>query len=255
MSFFSLLSVEFQKVKRSKILFILLFAMIVLWIPAIINADLSFNTDVGLSPENNYLIQGLLAMAWFIYPASMVVGTLLLTQIERGNNGVLKMLALPVSTVKVSIAKFTVLLTLAAIQISMSVALYFASAAISSQMQNYNLILSPLFVLKETGLIFLSSIPMIAVFWLLSVLIRTPIFAIGIGLASIIPSVLMINTKIWFLYPMCYPFYIITAQYGKIATDLSTQEVNILPWLPVAIIITILCLTISSKRFGMAERK
>lgn len=38
--------------------------------------------------------------------------------------------------------------------------------------------------------------------------------------ASIVPSVLMINTKVWFIYPMDYPFYVITAKYGELAANL-----------------------------------
>ena len=41
---------------------------------------------------------------------------------------------------------------------------------------------------------------MAAVFWMIAVLIASPIFQIGIGLASIVPSVLLINTKVWFAY-------------------------------------------------------
>lgn len=255
MSFLSLIGVEFKKIKRSKILLIFFVAMTVLWLPSILNADMNFETSVGISPEHNFLIQGFLAMAWFMYPASMVVGTLLLNQIERNNNGILKMLALPVSTVKLNMAKFVVLLSLAAIQVLIAVGLYFVSAAIASQIQSYDFMLSPLFVLKEAGLMYLSSIPMIAVFWMLSVVIRTLIFAVGVGLASIVPSVLMINTKIWFLYPMCYPFFVITSEYGQLAANLSTQEVDLIPWLPAALAITILCLAVSCIRFGQAERR
>ena len=49
----------------------------------------------GISPENNFFIQGFMAMSWFMFPASMVVGTVLLNQTERMNKGILKMLALP----------------------------------------------------------------------------------------------------------------------------------------------------------------
>ncbi|WP_368657130.1 ABC transporter permease [Metabacillus halosaccharovorans] len=256
MNFLSLIGIEFKKIKRSKILLILLFATIVLWLPSIFNAPMNFEMDKeGISPENSFLMQGLLGLAWFMYPASMVVGTLLLNQIERSNKGYLKMLALPVSIRKLSMAKFVVLLTLAAIQILMAVVLYFISAAIVTQTQDYDFILSPLFVLKEAGLLYLSSIPMLAVFWMFSVCIKTPIFAIGVGLASIVPSVLMINTKIWYAYPMCYPFFIINSEYGKLATNLSNKEVNLIPGLPIAVIITILCLAVSSIRFWKAERR
>ena len=241
MSFISLVGVEFKKIRRSKILFILAVAAVILWIPSILNAKMNFGMQAeGISPENNFFIQGFMGMAWFMFPASMVVGTVLLSQTERANKGILKMLALPVSTAKLCIAKFVVLLTLAAAQILMMTGMYYISAAISSGTQDYNFILPTLFVLKEISL---------------SVCIQTPIFSIGIGFASIVPSVLIINTKAWFAYPMSYPFFVITSEYGKLAENLDTAPVELIPWLPVAILITILCLSISCLRFGQAERR
>lgn len=255
MSFISLLGVEFRKIRRSKILLILLVATIILWLPSILNADMNFQMQAeGIAPEYNFLIQGFLGMSWFMFPASMVVTTVLLNQTERNNKGILKMLALPINTAKLCFAKFIVLFILSAVQILMTVGMYYLSAAIITQTQNYNFILSPLFVFKEAGLLLLSAVPMLAFFWLLSICIQTPVFSIGIGLASIVPSVLMINTKIWFVYPMAYPFFVITAEYGKLATNLTTLRVEIIPWLPVSFAVTIMCLLISGSRFGQAER-
>ena len=233
MSFLSLVGVEFKKIKRSKILLILFVATVILWIPSVLNAQMNFDMQAeGISPENNFFIQGFMGMAWFMFPASMVVGTVLLSQTERTNKGILKMLALPISTAKLCMAKFVVLLALAALQIGMAVGMYYAGAAIASGTQHYNFILQPLFVFKEAGLIFAAAIPMLAFFWLLSVCIQTPIFSIGIGLASIVPSVLMINTKAWFAYPMSYSLFAITAEYGKLATNLDTAQVELIPWIP-----------------------
>ena len=79
MSFLSLVGVEFKKIKRSKIFLILFAATLILWIPSILNADMNFNMQAeGISPENNFFIQGFMGMAWFMFPASMVVGTVLL---------------------------------------------------------------------------------------------------------------------------------------------------------------------------------
>ena len=196
-----------------------------------------------------------MGMAWFMFPASMVVSTVLLNMTERSNKGILKMLSLPINTMKLCLAKFVVLLTLAAVQILMTVGMYYISAGIASRLQNYNFILQPWVVFKEAGLIFVAAIPMLAFFWLLAVWIQTPIFSIGIGLASIVPSVLMINTKLWFAYPMAYPFFVITAEYGKMASNLTTTQVELFPWLPVAVGITIVCLFISCLCFGQAERR
>ena len=105
MSFLSLVGVEFKKIKRSKIFLILFVATVILWIPSILNADMNFNMQAeGISPENNFFIQGFMGMAWFMFPASMVVGTVLLSQTERTNKVILKMLALPISTVKLCLA-------------------------------------------------------------------------------------------------------------------------------------------------------
>lgn len=256
MSFLTLVSVEVGKIRRSKILLILAAAAVILWVPSILNAELNFGMQAeGISPENNFFIQGFMGMAWFMFPASMVVGTVLLSQTERANKGILKMLALPVSTARLCIAKFVVLLTLAAAQILMMTGMYYISAVVSSGMQDYSFVLPPLFVLREISLIFLSAIPMIAFFWMLSVCIQTPVFSIGIGLASIVPSVLLINTKVWFAYPMSYPLFVITSEYGKLAANLDTAQVELIPWIPVAALIAILCLGISCLRFGQAERR
>ncbi|WP_339282287.1 hypothetical protein [Oceanobacillus sp. FSL K6-3682] len=90
---------------------------------------------------------------------------------------------------------------------------------------------------------------MLSVFWMLSICIQTPIFVTGLRLASVVPSVLMINTKLWFIYPMCYPFYVITAKY------ISTAQVSLFPWIPAAVGITIVCLAISCIFFGKAEKR
>lgn len=55
---------------------------------------------------------------------------------------------------------------------------------------------------------------------------------VGIGLASIVPSVLMINTKIWFAYPMSYPFYLLMIEYGRSAAGVYESQIAWLPWLP-----------------------
>ena len=111
MNFLSLVGVEFKKIKRSKILLILLVATVILWIPSIVNAKMNFDMQAeGISSENNFFIQGFMGMSWFMFPASMVVGTVLLSQTERANKGILKMLSLPISTAKLCMAKFIVLL-------------------------------------------------------------------------------------------------------------------------------------------------
>lgn len=256
MNILSLTGLEWKKIRRSRILLILGIASVMLWLPSVLNAHLNFEMQAeGISPEHNFLIQGFMGMAWFMFPASMVVCTALLAQTERADHGILRMLALPVSTGKLCMAKYIVLLILAAIQMVMMTGIYFVSAAIASRMQNYEFLLPPVFVLKLVGGLYISAFPMIAFFWMLSVCIHTPIFSVGLGLASIVPSVLMINTKMWFMYPMDYPFYIITAKYGELASNLPEAEIKWIPWIPAAVIFTGICLAAACVCFGKSERR
>lgn len=256
MSFLSLMGVEFKKIRRSKIFWILLIPVIMMWVPSIINADMNFDLrGIPITPENNFFIQGFMGMVWFMIPASLVICTVLISQTERSNRGILKMLSLPIPAAKLCFAKFTVLLMLMAVQMVMSIGAYSICAAIVTRMQDYNFILEPLYVCKTVCGIYAAAIPMAAVYWAISVLIRSPIFSVGIGLASIVPSVLMINTKIWFAYPMSYPFYLLMVAYGRAAQGVYETQIAWLPWLPAAVVITILALAVSCARYGAAERR
>ena len=256
MSFAALVGVELRKIRRSKIFLILLIPVIMMWIPGIINAGMNFDLrGVPITPEKNFFIQGFMGMAWFMIPATLVICTVLLSQTERSNKGILKMLSLPVSTTKLCLAKFTVLLILAAVQMIMSIGAYYICAAIVTCTQNYHFILEPLYVFKNVCSIYAAAIPMAAVYWALSTVIWSPIFSVGIGLASIVPSVLMINTKIWFAYPMSYPFYLLMVAYGRAADGVYETQIHWLPWLPAAAVITIIALIAACVRFGSSENR
>lgn len=256
MSFLSLISIELKKIRRSKVLLLLFLTVVILWFPSVINADKNFEMDyMGISPEHNFLIQGFMGMAWFMIPAAFVICTVLLVQTEQSGSGIRKMLSLPVSTKTLCLAKFAVLILLAIVQMSLNIAAYYICAAIASQIQNYSFMLEPLYVFRTAGKLYLSAVPMAAVFWAAAVLISTPIFSIGIGLASIVPSVLMINTKFWFVYPMSYPFYLVTVEYSNVANATAGGTVQLLPWIPVAIVITLLGLAVSCFGFGYTERR
>ena len=256
MNLFTLTAVEFKKIRRSKILLILIAATVILWLPSILNAEMNFDmSDVGISPENSFFIQGFMGMAWFIYPAVMIVSTILLIQTERTNRGILKMLALPVSTPLLCLAKFIVLAVISAVFILLMTAAYYISAGIAGGLQDYSFILRPDYVLPIAGKLYLASLPMLSVCWLIAVCISTPIFSVGVGLVSIVPSVLINNTKAWFLYPMGYPFYLIMTEYGEVAENIGESQMELIPWIPVAAVITLTCLLISCLYFGRAERR
>lgn len=256
MSFLSLLSVEFKKLRRSKIFIILLVPVLLIWITAVINANLNFDTAAeSVSPKNNFFIQSFLGFVYFMLPSSLVIMTVLISQTERTNNGILKMFSLPISGVKMCLAKFCTLLSLMAAEIFSMFVAYFPSAIIASKQYNYEFMISPFYVLKICGLLFVISIPMAAIYWLISVWLKNPVMSIGVGLASVVPILLAINTKAWFAYPMCYPMMTITSEMHKLATKLGTFPMDLVPWIPVAIGFTLAALGIACAIFGKAERK
>lgn len=255
MNLLTIFHIELKKIRRTHIIWILLIPLILLWIPAILNADSNFSNAAGLSPEMNFFFQTFLGLSWFMYPASLVVITVMLNQLERSNQGMQKMLSLPVYAASLCLGKFLVLLLLAAFQMFMMAALYFPAAFIVSHSTGYDFVLPLSSVLYEALIIYISSIPMAAFYWLAAVCIRTSVFSVGIGLASIVPSVLLINTKAWFAYPMCYPFYILSQFLGQPQADVFTLSVDLFPLLPVAVAVTLICLIVSCLFFGRAERR
>ena len=251
-----LFRIEWRKLRRSGITAVYFLATLILWIPSVLNADLNFTMqDVGILPEDNFLIQGYMGYAWFLFPACLVVSTVLLTQMERGNGGLRRMLSLPVSPVRLCMAKFLVLLALTAELTLMSFAAWAAGAAAAGRIYGYDF-MRPLsdtfgFVCR----IWLAGIPMAACFWLLAAAVRTPVFAVGIGLISIIPSVLLINTRICVFYPAAYPFYVVANEYTKLAEHFSVSPIRMGQWLPPAAAITCTALAAACGLFGREERR
>lgn len=256
MSFSSLLGVEFQKLRRSKIGIFLVLPVLLNWIPAVINAELTFKmTGEGISPADNFFIQSFLSFSYFMLPSSLVVMTVLISQTEIKNDGIRKMLSLPVSSARLCLAKFCVLLTLLAAEIALMLGAYFPSARIASRQNHYSFGIDPLYVAKICGVIFMISIPMAAVYWLLSVLLKNPVASVGIGLATVVPIVLFINVKAWFAYPMCYPMMLIASEMGRLSAKAASSSLALTPWIPVAVSIAAAALGISCVRYGKSERK
>ena len=190
-----------------------------------------------------------------MFPAVMVVCTVLLIQTERDGRGMQKMLSLPVNRSWLCLAKFILLAVLAAILMLLMTAGYYVSAVVAGGLQGYDFLLSISYVLPIVVRLFLASIPMLTFFWMLAVCIVAPVFSVGAALASIVPSVLMLNTEYWFLYPMSYPFYLIMEEQARLTGQAVEMESVLLPWGLTAAAVTILCLLVSCLCFGREERR
>ena len=163
MNLLTLFSIELKKIRRTHIFWILLIPLILLWIPAVLNVDSNFSNAAGLSPEMNFFFQMYLGMSWFLYPASLVVITVMLNQLERTNQGILKMLSLPVSAAGLCLGKFLILLLLSAFQMVFMAVLYYPAAAMASHSTGYDFMqpLCPLYFssTQNSGLPTLCAIP------------------------------------------------------------------------------------------------
>ena len=251
----ALFGVELLKIRRSKIFWILLIPSGMMWLPSALNADINFiMTEYNVAPEYNFFIQGYMGMAWFMIPATLVICSVLLHQTELSHRGLVKSLSLPVSSVRLCLAKFLVTVLLTVVQLILSVAAYYGAAALASRLYEYDFVLPFSYVCRIAALIYLAALPMAAVFWMLSVLIRTPIFSAGLGLASVVPSVLMLNTKFWCWYPFDYPFYMLMTEYGRVAPEIYDSHIQLIPLLPAGIVITVICLLLACLMYGAAEK-
>jgi hypothetical protein len=105
-----MLSIEFAKIKRSWI-FPLIFIAPVLVIASGVASLSSYLTPEYTNAWAAMFIQSALVYAYYLLPLSMIVVCVMIAGRETQNNGMLKMLALPVSRAGMSLAKFGVVLT------------------------------------------------------------------------------------------------------------------------------------------------
>lgn len=104
MSIIEVLKIEFMKVKRSMILPLLLIPPILVVVSGV------FSISMYMTPEytnawSAMFIQSALLFGYYLLPFSMVVVCVMIANRETKNNGILKMLALPISKGKLAINK------------------------------------------------------------------------------------------------------------------------------------------------------
>ena len=109
MSFSELLKIEFMKCKRSKIVPLIFIAPLLVVSSGIANLS-SYFTPEYTNAWSAMFIQSALVYAYYLLPFSMIVVCVMIASRETGNNGILKMLALPVSRYALSAVKFCVLI-------------------------------------------------------------------------------------------------------------------------------------------------
>lgn len=249
MSFLELLKIEFIKVKRGKIIPLIFIA------PLLVAASGVANLQKYFSPEYTnawaaMFIQSALVYAYYLLPFSMIVVCVMIAGRETGNNGIMKMLALPVSRYALSAAKFCVLLFYLFMEMVVFLAVFVITGLIATNSTGIKEVLPIIYLLKWCAGLFFTMLPGAAAMWAITVLFEKPFLSVGLNLLLVIPGVLMANTPLWVVYPYCYSGYLVSCSLHDFTAKDVSAGFNLYPFLPCAILVFVLGLTAAVKRFG-----
>lgn len=252
MSFFELLKIEFIKVKRSKIVPLIFIAPLLVVVSGVASLSMYFTPEYTNAWPAMF-IQSALLYAYYLLPFSMIVVCVMIAGRETQNNGILKMLALPVSRHAVSLAKFCVLAFYLLMEMVVFLAVFIAAGWIAAYTSGITETMPLLYLLKWCGGLFLTMLPSIAVMWALTVLFEKPLISVGLNLLLVIPGLLAGATPVWFLYPYCYSGYLVSCSLHEFTASGTDSVFQLFPFVPCAILIFALALWLAAKRFGKKE--
>ncbi len=252
MTFIQLIQIEFQKIKRAKIMPILAICPLLIIISGI-NSLMNY-----ISPETEgawqaMFVQSCLLFAYYLLPFTMIVVSILITQREKENNGIVKMLSLPIKRQKVALAKFIVFLFFLFIEVLLFFIFFVISGLYAANRIGLHESVPYGYILEWSGIIFFTAIPLVSLIWMLAILFEKAILTIGISMLMVIASVFIANTSYWALFPFSYSGIFVTAELSRISNGATSLNVDLFPFIPVALLITAASLYISSNRFGKIE--
>ena len=254
MSFLELLRIEFMKVKRSKIVPLIFIAPLLVVASGVANLSRYFTPEYTNAWPAMF-IQSALVYAYYLLPFSMIVVCVMIAGRETGNNGILKMLALPVSRYALSIAKFCVLIFYLFMEMIVFLAVFVIAGTVATRTMAVTETLPILYLLKWCVGLFLTMLPCVGTMWAITVLFDKPLLSIGLNLLLVIPGVLVANTPLWIAYPYCYSGYLVSCSLHDFTVESNTITFSMFPFLPIAILVFALVLAIAVKQFGKKEMR
>lgn len=254
MSFWGLIKIEFMKVKRGKIILLIFIA------PLLVAASGVANLQSYFSPEYTnawaaMFIQSALVYAYYLLPFSMIVACVMIAGRETGNNGILKMLALPVSRYALSAAKFCVLLFYLFMEMVVFLAAFVTAGMLATSGAGITEALPVMYLLKWSAGLLLTMLPGVAMMWAVTVLFEKPLLSVGLNLLLVIPGVLVANTPLWIVYPYCYSGYLVSCSLHDFTAEGVWTGFDLFPFLPCAVLIFALVLTVAITHFGKKEMR
>ncbi len=254
MRFWELLKIEFGKVKRGKIIPLIFIA------PLLVVASGVASLQNYFSPEYTdawaaMFIQSALVYAYYLLPFSMIVVCVMIAGRETANNGILKMLALPVSRYALSAAKFCVLLFYLLMEMAVFLIVFVITGFLAASNTGITEALPLMYLLKWCAGLFFTMLPGAAAMWAITVLFEKPLLSVGLNLLLVIPGVLMANTPLWVVYPYCYSGYLVSYSLHDFTAKGGSAGFNLFPFLPCALLVFVLALTAAVKCFGKKEMR
>ncbi len=254
MSFLELLKIEFMKVKRSKII-PLIFITPLLVVSSGVASLSQYFTPEYTNAWPAMFIQSALLYSYYLLPFSMIVVCVMIAGRETGNNGILKMLALPVSRYTLSMTKFCVLAFYLLMELVVFLAVFVIAGTVATKTMGVTETLPILYLVKWCAGLFLTMLPCVGAMWAVTVLFEKPLLSVGLNLLLVIPGLLVSNTPVWIIYPYCYSGYLVSCSLHDFTVESNIRTFSLLPFLPVAILVFILLLTVSITQFGKKEMR
>lgn len=254
MSFLELLKIEFMKVKRSKIVPLIFIAPLLVVASGIANLSRYFTPEYTNAWPAMF-IQSALVYAYYLLPFSMIVVCVMIVGRETGNNGILKMLALPVSRHALSIAKFCVLVFYLFMEMVVFLAVFVVAGIVATSTMGVTETLPVLYLLKWCIGLFLTMLPCVGTMWAITVLFEKPLLSVGLNLLLVIPGVLVANTPLWIAYPYCYSGYLVSCSLHDFTVGSNTMAFSIFPFLPVALLVFAMVFMVAVTQFGKKEMR
>jgi len=254
MNFLELLSIEFTKVKRSKIVPLIFVAPLLVVVSGVLNLSRYFTPEYTNAWPAMF-IQSALVYAYYLLPFSMIVVCVMIAGRETQNNGVLKMLALPISRYSLSLAKFFVLMFYLLMEMVVFLAVFVVAGLIATTTMEITETLPVLYLLKWCVGLFLTMLPSLAAMWAIMVLLEKPLLSVGLNLLLVIPGVLVANTPLWIVYPYCYSGYLVSCSLHDFTAETSNATFSLTPFLPCAIAVFAVLLALATTQFGKKEMR
>lgn len=254
MSFLEILKIEFMKVKRGRIVPLIFIA------PLLVVASGVANLSQYFTPEYTnawpaMFIQSALVYAYYLLPFSMIVVCVMIAGRETGNNGILKMLALPVSRYALSMAKFCVLVFYLFMEMVVFLAVFVIAGTVATSAMSVTETLPIFYLVKWCIGLFLTMLPCVGAMWAITVLFEKPLLSVGLNLLLVIPGVLIANTSLWIVYPYCYSGYLVSCSLHDFTVESGTAAFTLFPFLPVAVLVFVLVFAVAVTQFGKKEMR